>query len=547
MSDTNDDSNNTIGNTMGNKFITASSQICNQDICIREARAREFALGIAKGDGICSRHRAMVVLDRDNCSYEGCGSMVIKGFVCPNHNTKKKEKKNSSKKKSVSDLQIELNQFTNKNRDNLDQYKKAYQDHNNARKFLNNNKNKLNKKEAAHYKDMLEQKKELASKHKKIMNLESRIRKKKSQEAQATTELKYTEMKNEKSKILPDDCSNVKRRKTFEIKRKKFWKCPNGDQFCHEELAEAYRMCGGPCSMTKTGREMLSRIQLAEHLKHFVTNYPKYASALDQQKVVDMAHIASCCRDIPNCFGPPCCFPIPNLALCQNLRLAIGEKRWLNTIICTTDDAYEAASYQTKSNWWHRKDEKDELGAILSHREVSVYPIMLCHGAQFSIQDSDNEALYRQVQTTTLSSGQLKAIRYLLVKSENERENKRKQLLEDSFGSYDNEEDVRLDCLKYNLEYYPPEPSGCEKRLTTLQDTNEWKRSSMWTKLSIAYHSGLYENEEDIKKDCAKYNVKYRTFRYDHRVDNTPYCRGLMFREISRKKKENEVGKEDVK
>ena len=67
MSDTNDDSNNTIGNTMGNKFIT-SSQICNQDICIREARAREYALGIAKGDGICSRHRAMVVLDRDNCS-----------------------------------------------------------------------------------------------------------------------------------------------------------------------------------------------------------------------------------------------------------------------------------------------------------------------------------------------------------------------------------------------------------------------------------------------------------------------------------------------
>ena len=58
---------------------------CHHDMCMREARAREFASGIGKGGGICSRHGATVEVVRKNCIHEDCTGIAFKGDYCKSH------------------------------------------------------------------------------------------------------------------------------------------------------------------------------------------------------------------------------------------------------------------------------------------------------------------------------------------------------------------------------------------------------------------------------------------------------------------------------
>jgi len=148
---------------------------------MREARAREFALGIGKGDGICSRHGAMIEVVRKNCSHERCTEIAIKGDYCENH-SKRKKNGNKGKRKSESDLQRELDHFTAENIHNLDHFKQAYRNQQNARYFIERRLWRKPYEEAEAYEATIRENKEFASKQKKIINLESAIRRKRHQE-----------------------------------------------------------------------------------------------------------------------------------------------------------------------------------------------------------------------------------------------------------------------------------------------------------------------------------------------------------------------------
>jgi len=47
----------------------ATDKICHQEICMIEARAREYARGVGKA-GVCSKHGAKVDIEIMTCSYE---------------------------------------------------------------------------------------------------------------------------------------------------------------------------------------------------------------------------------------------------------------------------------------------------------------------------------------------------------------------------------------------------------------------------------------------------------------------------------------------
>ena len=111
------------------------NKLCHDDMCMREARAREFALGIGKGVGTCSRHGAMIDVVRKNCIHEECTGVAVKGDYCKIH-SKVKKSGNKGKTKSESDLQRELDQFTAENIHNLDHFKQAYRNQTNARNFI---------------------------------------------------------------------------------------------------------------------------------------------------------------------------------------------------------------------------------------------------------------------------------------------------------------------------------------------------------------------------------------------------------------------------
>ena len=62
----------------------AAEKICHQEICIRKARAREYALGIGEA-GTCSAHGKKVAIPIMTCSYEECKEVARVGNTCELH------------------------------------------------------------------------------------------------------------------------------------------------------------------------------------------------------------------------------------------------------------------------------------------------------------------------------------------------------------------------------------------------------------------------------------------------------------------------------
>ena len=62
----------------------AAEKICHQEICIRKARAKEYALGIGEA-GICSAHGKKVAIPIMTCSYEECKEVARVGNTCELH------------------------------------------------------------------------------------------------------------------------------------------------------------------------------------------------------------------------------------------------------------------------------------------------------------------------------------------------------------------------------------------------------------------------------------------------------------------------------
>ena len=100
-----------------------------------------------------------------------------------------------TKKKSSSELQRELDQYRSEHSDVLQRAKCAYKEADRARKFFKKYKDKA----SSHldydlYKRMANRPKDLIAIHKKIMNLESKIRKKRKQESLAASSDADTDM-----------------------------------------------------------------------------------------------------------------------------------------------------------------------------------------------------------------------------------------------------------------------------------------------------------------------------------------------------------------
>ena len=94
-----------------------------------------------------------------------------------------------TKKKSSSELQRELDQYRSEHSDVLQRAKCAYKEADRARKFFKKYKdNAKSHLDYDLYKRMANRPKDLIAIHKKIMNLESKIRKKRKQESLADTD-----------------------------------------------------------------------------------------------------------------------------------------------------------------------------------------------------------------------------------------------------------------------------------------------------------------------------------------------------------------------
>lgn len=100
-----------------------------------------------------------------------------------------------TKKKSSSELQRELDQYRSENSDVLQRAKCAYKEADRARKFFKKYKdNAKSHLDYDLYKRMANRPKDLIAIHKKIMNLESKIRKKRKQESLAASSDADTDM-----------------------------------------------------------------------------------------------------------------------------------------------------------------------------------------------------------------------------------------------------------------------------------------------------------------------------------------------------------------
>ena len=231
--------------------------LCHHETCMREARAREFALGIGKGCGICSRHGATIEVVWKNCSHERCTDIAIKGHHCKIH-SKVMKNRNRRKTKSQSDLQRELDQFVAENRHNLDHFKQAYRNQTNAW-YLEHRMWGKSYKEAEACRAIIRENKEFASKQKKIINLESAIRRKRHQEGgycrDERCRRKYCKEERRRIKLKAEKEEKMRQRllarkePTLEERRRKYWRCPNGVSGCHELLEREYK------NLATTGRE----------------------------------------------------------------------------------------------------------------------------------------------------------------------------------------------------------------------------------------------------------------------------------------------------
>jgi hypothetical protein len=66
----------------------AAEKICHREMCIRKARAREYALGIGEA-GVCFEHGAKVEIPIMTCSYEECKEVARVGNTCERHADKR--------------------------------------------------------------------------------------------------------------------------------------------------------------------------------------------------------------------------------------------------------------------------------------------------------------------------------------------------------------------------------------------------------------------------------------------------------------------------
>ena len=218
---------------------------------MREARAREFALGIGKGYGTCWRHGARIEVIRKNCIHEGCADIAVKGDYCKIH-SKVKKNGNKRKTKSESDLQRELDQFTAENRHNLDHFKQAYRNQTNARNFIQHRmwRDQYCHEDGEAYKAIIRENKEFASKQQKIINLEAAIRRKRHQEGGYCRDERCRRKfcKEERRRIKMNAEKEEKwrqrllaRKLAIEEGKRKYWRCPLGVSGCHELLEREYK------------------------------------------------------------------------------------------------------------------------------------------------------------------------------------------------------------------------------------------------------------------------------------------------------------------
>ena len=65
----------------------ATEKVCHQEMCIRKARAREYALGIGEA-GVCFAHGEKVDIPIMTCSYGECKEVARVGNTCELHANK---------------------------------------------------------------------------------------------------------------------------------------------------------------------------------------------------------------------------------------------------------------------------------------------------------------------------------------------------------------------------------------------------------------------------------------------------------------------------
>jgi hypothetical protein len=240
------------------------NNLCHHDMCMREATAREFALGIGKGGGICSRHGATVDVVRKNCIHEDCTGVAFKGDYCKSH-SKVMKSGNRRKTKSQSDLQRELDQFTAENIHNLDHFKQAYRNQTNAW-YLEHRMRGKPYEDAEACRAIIRKNKEFASKQKKIIDLEYAIRRKRHQEGgycrDERCRRKYCKEERRRIKMKAEEEEKMRqrllaRKLAIEEDRRKYWRCPNGVSGCHELLERQYKnlatTCLHPCDLRRHG------------------------------------------------------------------------------------------------------------------------------------------------------------------------------------------------------------------------------------------------------------------------------------------------------
>ena len=162
---------------------------------------------------------------------------------------------------------------------------------------------------------------------------------------------------------------------------------------------------------TSNGKEKYLRIMGGDDapLKHLVPNDPEYTKHQEPQVILNVSHIVSCIAQIGNSDGPPCTFPIPSVAYCQDLRSAMGESYWLYGIVGLTDAAYDDLYDAVK----------DETVSGVADTFPRLH-IDLCKGTilEDTLSDDENELLMRRVEEGgTLSDLQIKTLRVLIRQS----------------------------------------------------------------------------------------------------------------------------------
>ena len=162
----------------------------------------------------------------------------------------------------------------------------------------------------------------------------------------------------------------------------------------------------------------------------FVSNDKDYVNHLPGQKILNVAHRKSICNSIEGCYGPPCCFPMPSIAVCQDLRIEVGEEGWLGGTVCTTKEVWDTVYDALKD-----ESESGEAGAYPRLlKDVFVMPQ--------SLDDGSSNTLTRL--TGTCSEEQILTLDALIKHNEAENSNKKRKLNDDEDDNFDDEDEDDL-------------------------------------------------------------------------------------------------------